>query len=517
MAHQNNDQTYANARTFLVVAQGFLLHELRKSTTIQHYTKRSVVRGRPFLLTKFVKAMKLKVRITQVAGDLITPVGLYMALRDRFPSALLFESSDYHSTSDSSSFVCLDPISSFYAIGPEYYFEELGQITKRGRLNRDNFKTVFGQFASSFVPDVEVPVGGLYGYIGYDMVWLFEDVDLNVRHDIDYAHPGMVMSSYRFVLHLNHFNDSLNIIEFIPEGQQSKLDMLLAALRVQQNLAFPFGLKGKVESTITDQQFIDMVSRARGHCFKGDVFQMVVSRRFQVDFTGDDFNVYRALRQINPSPYLFYLDYGNYRLFGSSPESQLRIREGKAILNPIAGTYKRTGNAASDRALAEKLNNDTKENAEHAMLVDLARNDLSRSCRNVGVEILKETQYFSHVIHLVSKVSGTLRNTDDWLKVVADTFPAGTLSGAPKVRAMQLIDAIEPHSRGFYGGAAGFIGFDGQVNLAILIRSFLSKRQRLYFQAGAGVVAASDPENELQEVNNKLEALRQALITASKH
>ncbi|MBK9290510.1 MAG: anthranilate synthase component I family protein [Bacteroidetes bacterium] len=460
--------------------------------------------------------MNLKVRIEEVAGDLTTPVGLYMALRDRYPSALLFESSDYHSASDSSSFICLDPLSSFKVIDNEAIIEYLKEVKARIPINRSSFGEVFVQFATSFVPDTTVPVGGLYGYIGYDMLRFFEDVDLNLRHEPDYVHPGMVMSVYRFVLHLNHFNDSLRIYEFIPDGESSQLEALLAAMRIQRNLSFPFGTRGDVTSTSTDEEFLGMVQQARRHCFRGDVFQLVVSRRFQVDYTGDDFNVYRALRRINPSPYLFYLDYGYYRLFGSSPESQLRIREGKAILNPIAGTYRRTGQAAADAALAVKLSNDPKENAEHAMLVDLARNDLSRSCRDVEVETLRETQYFSHVIHLVSKVSGTLRNPADWFRVVADTFPAGTLSGAPKVRAMQLIDALEPHSRGFYGGAAGFVGFDGQVNLAILIRSFLSIRQHLYFQAGAGVVATSVPENELQEVNNKLAALRHALETASK-
>ncbi len=478
--------------------------------------KRSVVRGRPFFLTQFAKKMKLNVRITQVAGDLTTPVGFYMALRDRFPPALLFESSDYHSASDSSSFVCLDPIASFKVVDKEVIIEKHGRIVGRHPLHRENFREVFGRFTSGLVPDADVPGGGLYGYIGYDMLCYFEDVDLHLQHDAVYAHPGMVMSAYRFVLHLNHFNDSLMIYEFIPEGQPSQLESLLAVLRLQRNISSPFGLKGEVISKINDESFLEMVRKARQHCFRGDVFQMVVSRRFYVDYFGDDFNVYRALRLINPSPYLFYLDFGYYRLFGSSPESQLRIHDGKAILNPIAGTYRRTGNAAADAALAEILSNDPKENAEHAMLVDLARNDLSRSCRDVEVEVLKETQYFSHVIHLVSRVSGKLRDKGDWLRVVIDTFPAGTLSGAPKVRAMQLIDAIEPHSRGFYGGAAGFVGFDGQVNFAILIRSFLSIRQRLYFQAGAGVVAASVPENELQEVNNKLEALRRALETATK-
>lgn len=462
-------------------------------------------------------SMKLKLKILQTDGDLSTPVGLYLALRDRFAAALLFESSDYHSATDSSSFICLDPIASFRVVDNQIRISRSNEQELRITARKQEFINHLRAFLDSFETSVTVPTGGLYGYIGYDMLQYFEDVNLNIRHDADYTHPGMVMSAYRFVLHLNHFNESLTIYEFIPEGTDSQMDKLMAALRLQRNLRFPFGVSGAVESNMEDNFFLEMVSKAKQHCYRGDVFQLVVSRRFQVGYTGDDFNVYRALRRINPSPYLFYLDYGHYRIFGSSPESQLRIKEGKASLNPIAGTYRRTGNAASDAALAEKLSNDPKENAEHSMLVDLARNDLSRSCKDVNVETFKEVQYFSHVIHLVSKVSGTLRRPDDVLHVVADTFPAGTLSGAPKVRAMELIDAFEPQSRGFYGGAAGFIGFNGDVNLAILIRSFLSIHQKLYFQAGAGVVAASVPENELQEVNNKLAALNNALNVASKH
>ncbi len=460
--------------------------------------------------------MKLDVRILETDGDLSTPVGLYLALRDRYPAALLLESSDYHSVTDSSSFICLDPIAGFQVANEEIVISRLGENEIRLPAQRHNLLSHLRSFLTSFEIDQAVPVGGLYGYIGYDMLRYFEDVNLNIRHIPEYDHPDMVMRAYRFVLHLNHFNNSLTIYEFTPVGNESKMDGLLSNIRVQRNMKFPFGLIGEVESNMNDNAFLEMVHKARNHCYRGDVFQLVVSRRFRVQYVGDDFNVYRALRRINPSPYLFYLDYGYYRIFGSSPESQLRIKEGNASLNPIAGTYRRTGEASADATLAQKLSNDPKENAEHAMLVDLARNDLSRSCKNVSVESFKEIQYFSHVIHLVSKVSGTLRNADDILHVVADTFPAGTLSGAPKVRAMELIDAIEPLSRGLYGGAAGFIGFDGEVSLAILIRSFISIHQRLYFQAGAGVVAASVPESELQEVNNKLAALNKALTLASK-
>jgi len=258
-----------------------------------------------------------------------------------------------------------------------------------------------------------------------------------------------------------------------------------------------------------------MVKKGIASCHRGDVFQIVLSRRFEQPFTGDELNVYRALRSINPSPYLFFFDYGDYKLMGSSPEAQIIIKNGKAVVHPIAGTFKRTGDDETDKKEADRLLLDAKENAEHVMLVDLARNDLSRLCDDVKVEHYREVQYFSHVIHLVSEVSGSVRPGTNPFELLAKTFPAGTLSGAPKIKAMQLIDAFEPTARGSYGGGIGFVGFDGSCNHAIMIRTFLSKQNTLVYQAGAGVVAASKPENELQEVNNKLGALKKAIEFAA--
>jgi len=220
------------------------------------------------------------------------------------------------------------------------------------------------------------------------------------------------------------------------------------------------------------------------------------------------------LRSINPSPYLFFFDYGDFKIFGSSPEAQLIVKDGKAEIHPIAGTYKRTGNDEQDAELAKQLAQDDKENSEHVMLVDLARNDLSRNGNLVNVETYREVQYFSHVIHLVSKVTGMKKADISTLKIVADTFPAGTLSGAPKHMAMQLIEKYEKTSRGYYGGAIGFMDFNGNFNHAIMIRTFLSKNHELHFQAGAGLVAASNADDELQETYNKLGALNKALEIA---
>ena len=267
---------------------------------------------------------------------------------------------------------------------------------------------------------------------------------------------------------------------------------------------------------MTDDDYRQMVQKGIQSCYRGDVFQIVLSRKFNQGFTGDEFNVYRALRSVNPSPYLFFFDYGDYKLMGSSPEAQIIIKKGKAVVHPIAGTFKRSGDEAVDAIMTQKLLDDPKENAEHVMLVDLARNDLSRVCSEVRVKQYRQVHYYSHVIHLVSEVEGNVAENANPFQLVSKTFPAGTLSGAPKFKAMQLIDAMEPTKRSYYGGCIGFVGFDGSCNQAIMIRTFLSQQNTLTYQAGAGVVAASVPENELQEVNNKLNALKTAILMAQK-
>jgi anthranilate synthase component 1 len=458
--------------------------------------------------------MKIKTDRFTTSADLHTPVGLYLALRDIYPGALLLESSDYHAASNSSSFICLMPLSSFSIRNANIEIREKDEIKRSMPASRESVLLHFDEFMQSFDLADMKKYDGIYGYIAYDSISYFEDIQLQKRMSADFQHPEMVFALYRYVIHMNHFNDIMTLTEYIPNDEQSTLAQLIAHIGRQHSNAFPFKTKGTAHSSISDDTFLGMVRHAKQHCRRGDVFQMVLSRRFSVAFTGDDFNVYRALRRINPSPYLFYFDYGDFRIFGSSPESQLIISNGNAILNPIAGTYRRTGDDAADKDLAEKLSRDPKENAEHAMLVDLARNDLSRSCRNVQVSTFKEVQYFSHVIHLVSKVIGECKPDVSATRLIADTFPAGTLSGAPKHRAMQLIDQYEQQSRGFYGGAAGFISFDGEVNLAILIRSFLSRNNTLFFQAGAGIVDASDESLEMQEVNNKLAALNKAIEEA---
>ena len=325
----------------------------------------------------------------------------------------------------------------------------------------------------------------------------------------------MQFAFYRFVVAFDHFRDELILHENLPEGETSQIAKLLSAIKNKNVPAFPFHASEEENSTATDSEYLEMVKKGIAHCYRGDVFQVVLSRRFARSYTGDDMNLYRSLRSINPSPYLFYFDYGNFRIFGSSPEAQLVVKKGIAKINPIAGTFRRTGNDQADELLAAKLSADEKENAEHIMLVDLARNDLSKDAAEVNVSQYKQVHFYSHVIHLVSEVLGKIPGQFNPLKLIANSFPAGTLSGAPKHRAIQSIQQYEKHERGFYGGCIGFIGFNGDINTAITIRSFMSQNNTLHYQAGAGIVAASVPESELEEVNNKLRALRSAIEKAN--
>jgi anthranilate synthase component 1 len=461
---------------------------------------------------------KIQTSFKKLLADTITPVSIYLQIRDRFANPILLESSDYHGHDDSYSYICFNPLAAFSFLdgkvketlpnGEILHYPIDAELTlidalKRfsGKFNDDNGKH---KFISN----------GLFGYMQYDSVACFEDISLKSGEPDSV--PMLHYAVYQHVIVVDHFKNEMYLFEHQVEGSpcESILSQLETLLNNKNIPAYSFKLVGEERSNYTDEEFLDILKKGQEHCFRGDVFQIVLSRRFTTAFKGDEFNVYRALRSVNPSPYLFYFDYGSFKVFGSSPEAQIVVKNGHATIYPIAGTFKRTGNDQADAALAMKLYDDPKENSEHVMLVDLARNDLSRSSENVEVEVFKEIQYYSHVIHLVSKVKGTLPENANPLQLVADTFPAGTLSGAPKYRAMQLIDELENTPRKFYGGAIGFLGFNGDFNHAILIRSFVSQNNQLRFQAGAGVVAKSHILSELQEVSNKLEALRVALRAA---
>ncbi|QIX62977.1 anthranilate synthase component I family protein [Hymenobacter lutimineralis] len=464
---------------------------------------------------------QLHTRYLRVLADTVTPVGLYLRLRDRYDNCLLLESSDYHGQQNAFSYLAFDPLARFELRGRELTLTLPDDTTETELLDSPRAALARLQaFAASFQTEDtghDFITGGLFGYLGYEAVQAFEDLTLNPDKQPAGQIPDILYGTYRYVIAINHFRNELYVFEHTLQGQEVDEDGLTKLVNLIRNPSLPdfkFRTEGEERTNQTDEEFLKVLAQGQQHCLRGDVFQIVLSRRFQQGFSGDEFNVYRALRSINPSPYLFYFDYGSFKIFGSSPEAQVRIQGREASLFPIAGTFRRTGHDAEDAALAQKLADDPKENAEHVMLVDLARNDLARHGDNVRVKTFREIQFYSHVIHLVSEVNATLAAGTNSLQVVADTFPAGTLSGAPKHRAMQLIDGLEPTARGYYGGAIGHLGFNGDFNHAIMIRSFLSTADQLYFQAGAGVVAASDINSELNEVHHKLAALRKALQAA---
>jgi anthranilate synthase component 1 len=450
-----------------------------------------------------------------ILADLYTPVGVYMRLRDLYPQSALMESSDYHEKDNSRSFIGIEPMASV-AIGHGMATITYPDgTTLQHEVNKDyrSDKAIHELIDRIHVEGDDAKLCGLFGYTSFNAVRYFEDINVKDETQAKNDAPDLLYILYKVVIVFDHFNNTIKLVSL--EGE-TKLDDIVKAMNKANVKAYDFHPVGDVRSTLTDDEHRENIRRGIKHCLRGDVFQIVLSRRFIQQYEGDDFKLYRALRSINPSPYLFYFDFGGFRIFGSSPETHCRIEGHKAYIDPIAGTTKRTGDAEADRKGAEYLRNDPKENAEHVMLVDLARNDLSRNCHGVKVDFYKDLQYYSHVIHLVSRVSGELDNNADPIKAFIDTFPAGTLSGAPKVRAMQLISEYEPHNRGAYGGCIGYIGLDGSLNQAITIRTFVSRNGELWFQAGGGIVAKSDVEYELQEVNNKLGALRKAILMAEK-
>lgn len=455
----------------------------------------------------------MKINKRQVLSDLTTPVSLYLKIREQYPELLLLESSDYSSKENNHSFLCFDSIANIKCEGSLLVTQVNGDESVKESFDIvEEMNKFINQFDFSD-SDEQVAYNGIFGYSSYESIQHFDTLTISNHDD---SCPILRYDFFKYIYVFDHYYEQLYLIENLPEGEESNIDENLKFVTRQNHQTYSFTLSGGVSSNMDDDNYISMVETAKNHCQRGDVFQVVLSRRFSQSFTGDDFNVYRALRSINPSPYLFYFDYGSYKIFGSSPEAQLVVDNDQAEIHPIAGTFKRSGSAEEDLRLGEKLKADPKENAEHIMLVDLARNDLGKHASKVEVGKLKELQYFSHVIHLTSKVTGKLNETTTAYEVFADSFPAGTLSGAPKYKAMQIIDNLEPTGRGYYGGAIGWIGFDRQLNHAIMIRSFISKGNQLSFQAGAGIVIDSDPVSELQEVNNKLAALNKALIKAEK-
>ncbi|KAA9041283.1 anthranilate synthase component I family protein [Ginsengibacter hankyongi] len=471
-----------------------------------------------------MKKIELSTTYKKLLADVYTPVGIYLRLRDRFRDTVLLESTDFHVGENSFSIIGINAIAGIEISNyQEIEFKLPSQNIQKIKITNDTkVADELWKFMQYFAIGelVSLPVSkaqGLFGYITFDAIQFFEEIKFKALRESE--HPQIPLVRYRlyqYVIVINHFKDELFICENHIKGIESEIDIVESLIKSKDVPAYPFAVVQKETSSLSDEEYMNMVKKGIASCARGDVFQVVLSRKFRQKFSGDEFNVYRALRNINPSPYLFYFDYGDYRLFGSSPESQLIVQNNIAVVHPIAGTFKRTGNDAVDEDLAEKLAKDEKENAEHVMLVDLARNDLSRLCNEVKVTRFCEVQYFSHVIHLVSEVKGKVPENSNPFDLLGVTFPAGTLSGAPKYKAMQLIDEFEKDARGYYGGCIGFVGFNGSINHAIMIRTFLSKQNNLIYRAGAGIVAASNPTSELQEVTNKLNALTLAIKSAEK-
>ena len=461
---------------------------------------------------------KIKTYRKKILADTLTPVSIYQKIRDKYSNSVLLESSDYGANDNSYAYVCFNPISSFKVYNNLIEKKYPDNSTKQTKLTKpnlvvdelDNYFKIFQTEKS----DAKFFENGLIGYINYDAVEHFENINFESKEN-DIKIPEIFYAFYSNIIIINVFNNEALLLHhsFNQKNNLKEIEELLKSNKISK---FDFHKSGNITSNLKDNEYVDLVKKGIEHCKRGDVFQIVLSRKFKQSFEGDEFNLYRALRSINPSPYLFYFDYGSYKIFGSSPEAQLVVKNSKAEIHPIAGTFIRTGNDVEDSIKAKKLAVDQKENSEHMMLVDLARNDLSRNGNNVKVEKDREIQFYSHVIHLVSKVTAEKKNNSSTFQIVADTFPAGTLSGAPKHKAMQLISKYENSNRSFYGGAIGFMDFEGNFNHAIIIRSFLSKNHELIFQAGAGIVSKSDPKSELQEINNKLGALIKALDLAEK-
>ena len=468
-----------------------------------------------------MKTFEYTTKSQTILADLYTPVGVYMRLRDIYPQSALMESSDYHDKSNARSFIGLHPIASVavgHGLATISYPD--GQITEQNiSPDYQTDKAINALLKRINIKGSDSSFCGLFGYTSFNAVRYFENIPVKDETQAKNDAPDLLYILYKNVIVFDHHNNTLKIVslsDYSENSENTEISEIMKAMNKANVKAYDFHPVGEVSSTLTDEEHKANIRKGIQHCLRGDVFQIVLSRRFIQKYEGDDFKLYRALRSINPSPYLFYFDFGGFRIFGSSPETHCRIQDRKAYIDPIAGTTKRTGDIEADKQGAEYLRNDPKENAEHVMLVDLARNDLSRNCHHVKVDFYKDLQYYSHVIHLVSRVSGELDEGADPIKAFIDTFPAGTLSGAPKVRAMQLISEYEPHNRGAYGGCIGMIGLDGSLNQAITIRTFVSRNGELWFQAGGGIVAKSDVEYELQEVNNKLGALRRAILMAEK-
>ena len=467
-----------------------------------------------------------------LSADLLTPVSAFLTLRDGARYPFLLESVEGGEKLARYSFLGKDPYRVVRAHGATVAIEEPGAVPDPEPPAEGPIFDVMQALLDRYeeVPVAGLPrlTGGAVGYLGYDAVRLLERLpdappdDLGLPDALWCFYDTVAAFdhvTHRLVLMASAFVDAGTDLRAAYDGATARLDALEAELGAAA-FAHPEAVRlapDGLSSNLARPDFEAAVEQARAYIYEGDIFQVVLSQRFETRFEGDRFNLYRALRQVNPSPYLFYLDFEDVTLIGSSPEVLVRVEDGRAELLPIAGTRPRGADDAEDAAYEAELLADPKERAEHLMLVDLGRNDLGRVCHygTVAVERYAYVERYSHVMHLVSSVAGRLAERRGAMAVLAACFPAGTVSGAPKVRAMEIIDALEPTRRGIYAGAVGYVDFSGNLDTCIAIRTMVVRGDRVFIQAGAGIVADSDPAREFDETVNKARALRQAMLVAA--
>ncbi|MCE1188595.1 MAG: anthranilate synthase component I family protein [Ignavibacteria bacterium] len=458
-----------------------------------------------------------------ITADMVTPVLAYIKIREKGKASFLYESVEGNAQMARFSFIARDPEVLFFSNGLNL---RICTAEKDEALEGDLFRClrdVLQKYHPAPCPDLPDFSGGIVGYIGYENICTIEPTVTKAEKSL--GGYDSILGLYKSIVAFDHYRHQIILINnvFIEEGTdpevaydnaQLKIQELKKLLRNGTSYQESFAISGEISNSVNDSDFFDMVEKAKRHIIEGDIFQIVLSKRFSSSYKGDIFNVYRALRIINPSPYMYCLEYpGEFTIIGTSPEDLVKVKNGKAQLLPIAGTRARGKSEEQDLALETNLLADEKELAEHTMLVDLGRNDLGRVCQygTVKVTELMKIQRYSHVMHIVSKVEGVLRADKDLIDTFRSCFPAGTVTGAPKIRAMQLIREFEGFQRNVYAGAVGYFDFSGNMDFCIAIRTLFANKDMLHWQAGAGIVADSQPNLELKEIHNKAAAMVQAL------
>jgi len=463
-----------------------------------------------------------------IPADMITPVLAYQRIRGNGEFTFLLESVEDSQNFGRYSFIGLNPAKELLNFGRRTLLREGG---KESVLPDDIFSAITAELEGISQPQIEgLPYfkGGAAGFIGYENTELLEPV-LGITERSS-EQPDSCLGIFRDLIAFDHLKHQLILIcnvHIKPDQSrteefaqaQERLSTLKKLLSSPCPHPGPFSITSYIKQEIDSARFTRSFDRIKEHILDGDVFQLVLSEKFSAEFEGDPFHVYRALRMINPSPYMYILEMpGDIKVIGTSPEDLVRVKDGKAAILPIAGTRRRGTSSADDHRLAEELKNDPKENAEHTMLVDLARNDLGRVC-SYGSVSLKEDRnikMYSHVMHIVSRVEGKVRENISAVDVLGASFPAGTVTGAPKVKAMEIIKNLEAEQRGLYAGAVGYFDFSGNMDMCIAIRSFFIKKNVITWQAGAGIVLDSKPELEMKEIYNKARVMTEALKQAGR-